>query len=49
MWNKLVIKMYTRLWVRAQIFCCERNEALSKSYIVVEKKITILMVKKNRD
>jgi hypothetical protein len=26
-----------RLWVRAKIFCCDRNEALLKNYIVIEK------------
>jgi hypothetical protein len=30
--------VYTRLWVRAKIFCCDRNRALLKSSIVIEKK-----------
>jgi hypothetical protein len=30
--------VYTRLWVRANIFCCDRNRALLKSSIVIEKK-----------
>jgi hypothetical protein len=29
--------METHLWVSAKIFCCHRNGALSKSYIVIEK------------
>jgi hypothetical protein len=29
--------MYTRLWVKAKIFCCDRNRALLKSSIVIEK------------
>jgi hypothetical protein len=46
--------VYTRLWVRAKIFCCDRNRALLKSSIVIEKnkyviKILILMVIKNRN
>jgi hypothetical protein len=28
MWNKLAITMYTRLWVRAKIFCCDGNGTL---------------------
>jgi hypothetical protein len=34
---KLTIKVYTRLWQRAKIFCCDRNRALLKSSIVIEK------------
>jgi hypothetical protein len=30
--------VYTRLWIRAKIFCCDRNRALLKSSIVIEKK-----------
>jgi hypothetical protein len=29
--------VYTRLWVRAKIFCFDRNEALLKKYILIEK------------
>jgi hypothetical protein len=36
-WNKLTMKVYTRPWVRAKIFCCDRNRALLKSSIVIEK------------
>jgi hypothetical protein len=28
--------MYTRQWVKAKVFSCDRNRALS-SYIVIEK------------
>jgi hypothetical protein len=36
-WNQLTIKVYTRLWVRAKIFGCDKNRALLKSSIVIEK------------
>jgi hypothetical protein len=36
--NKLTIKVYTRLWVRAKIFCCDRNRAFLESSIVIGRK-----------
>jgi hypothetical protein len=43
-WNKLTIKVYTRQWVRAKIFCCDRNRALLKSSIVIEKNKYIVKI-----
>jgi hypothetical protein len=48
--KKFVVKMYTRLWVRAKIFCYDRNGASSKKLHCYRKneiiKIKILMVTK---
>jgi hypothetical protein len=43
-WNKLTIKVYTHLWVRAKIFCCDRKRALLKSSIVIEKNKYVIKI-----
>jgi hypothetical protein len=45
-WNQLAIKIYTRLWVRAKIFCCYRNGALSEKLHCYRK---IVMVTKKTE
>jgi hypothetical protein len=46
---KLAVKIYTYLWVRAKIYCCDRKGALSKKIQRKNKviKINILMVTNN--